>query len=120
MIKPSKSPWAYGVVMAKKKGDQLKFCCHFRYLNSVTLKDTYLLPRIDESLFKLGEAKFFTSLELGSTFWQVPLRKQDKDKTGFACELGLFQWKKMTFGLCDDTATFQRLMAHALTSITYI
>ena len=92
--------------MAKKKGDQLRFCCDFRYLNSVTVKDAYPIPRIDESLSKLGDAKFFTTLDLGSAFWQVPLRKQDRDKTGFACELGLFQWKRMPFGLCNATATF--------------
>ena len=118
MIEPSKSPWACGVVMAKKKGDQLRFCCDFRYLNSVTKKDAYPIPRIDESLSKLGDAKFFTTLDLGSAFWQVPLRKQDRDKTGFACELGLFQWKRMPFGLCNATATFQRLMAHALIGVT--
>ena len=62
--------------------------------------------------------KFFTTLDLGSAFWQVPLRKQDRDKTGFACELGLFQSKRMPFGLCNATATFQRLMAHALIGVT--
>ena len=118
MIEPSKSPWACGVVMAKKKGDQLRFCCYFRYLNSVTVKDAYPIPRIDESLSKLFDAKFFTTLDLGSPFWQVPLRKQDRDKTGFACELVLFQWKRMLFGLCNATATFQRLMAHALIGVT--
>ena len=118
MIEPSKSPWACGVVMAKKKGGQLRFCCDFRYLNAVTIKDAYPIPRIDESLSKLGDAKFFTTLDLGSAFWRVPLRKQDREKTGFACELGLFQWKRMPFGLCNATATFQRLMAQALTSLT--
>ena len=81
MIEPSKSLWACGVVMAKKKGDQLRFCCDFRYLNSVTVKDAYPIPRIDESLSKLGDAKFFTTLDLGSAFWQVPLRKQDREGT---------------------------------------
>ena len=104
--------------MAKKKGNQLRFCCDFRYLNSVTVKDAYPIPRIDESLSKLGDAKFFTTLDLGSAFWQVPLRKQDRDKTGFACELGLFQWKWIPFGLCNATASFQRLMAHALIGVT--
>ena len=111
-------PWACGVVMAKKIGNQLRFCCDFWYLNSVRVKDAYPIPRIDESLSKLGDAKFFTTLDLGSAFWQVPLRKQDRDKTGFACELGLFQWKRMPFGLCNATATFQRLMAHALIGVT--
>ena len=118
MIEPSKSPWACGVVMAKKKGGQLRFCCDFRYLNAVTIRDAYPIPRIDESLSKLVDAKFFTTLDLGSAFWQVPLRKQDREKTGFARELGLFQWKRMPFGLCNATATFQRLMAQALTSVT--
>ena len=82
------------------------------------MKDAYPIPRIDESLSKLGDAKFFTTPDLGSAFWQVPLRKQDRDKTGFACELGMFQWKRMLFGLCNATATFQRLIAHALIGVT--
>ena len=102
----------------EKERGQLRFCCDFHYLNAVTIKDAYPIPRIDESLSKLGDAKFFTTLDLGSAFWQVPLRKKDRKKTGFACEVGLYQWKMMPFGLCNATATFQRLMAQALTRVT--
>ena len=94
--------------MAKKKGGQLRFCCDFRYLNAVTIKDASTIPRIDENLSKLGDAKFFTTLDLGSAFWQVLLRKKDREKTGFACELGLYQWKRMPFGLCNATATLSK------------
>ena len=62
---------------------QLRFCNDLRYLNAVTIKDAYPIPRIDESLSKIGDAKFFTTLDLGSAFWQVPLRKKDREKTGF-------------------------------------
>ena len=81
------------------------------------MKHAYPIPRIDESLSKLGDAKIFTTLDLGSAFWQVPLQKKGREKTGFACQLGLYQWKKMPFGLCNATATFQRLMAQALTRV---
>ena len=53
------------------------------------------------------ETFFFTKLNLGSAFWQVLLRKKDREKTGFACELGFYQWKTqwktMLFGLCNAT-----------------
>ena len=72
----------------KKERGQFRFCCDIRYLNAVTKKDAYPLPRIDDSLSKLGDAKFFTTLDLGSAFWQVPLRKNDIEKTGFAANWG--------------------------------
>ena len=76
--------------MAKKKGSHLGFIA---ILIAVTIKDAYPISRIDESPSKLGDAKFFTTLDLGSAFWQVPFRKQDRQKIGLSCELGLFQWE---------------------------
>ena len=102
----------------QKERHELWFCCDVGYLNAVTMKDAYPIPRIEESLSKFGDAKFFTTLDLGSAFWQVPLRKKDREMTGFACELGLYQWKRMLFGLCNATATFQRLIVQALTRVT--
>ena len=80
MIKPSKSPCARGVVMAKKKGRQLRLCCDFRYLSAVSKRDALPIPRIDESVSKLCDVKFFTTLDLDSAFWQVPMRKKDRKR----------------------------------------
>ena len=117
MIRPPLSPWASGIVMVKKKNGELRFCCDFRPLNEVTIKDAYPLPRIDESLARLGKAKIYTSIDLAWAFWQIPVRKADRHKTAFACELGLFEWRRMPFGMCNASATFQRAIARALRNI---
>ena len=117
MIQPSLSPWASGIVMVKKKNGELRFCCDFRPLNEVTIKDAYSLPRIDESMARLGKAKIYTSIDLAWVFWQIPVRKADRHKTAFACELGLFEWRRMPFGMCNASATFQRAIARALRNI---
>ena len=111
VVVPAKGPWASAIVMAKKKGDQLRMCIDFRKLNEVTIKDAFPLPRIDDAITKLGSAKYFTTGDLGSAFWQVPLRKKDQHLTGFAHPKGLYMWTRMPFGLCNATGTFQRLMS---------
>ena len=87
-------------------------------MNAVRIKKAYPIPRTDESLSMLEDAKFSTTLDLASTFRQVSLRKQNREETGLTCELGQFQWKRMPFGLCNSTATFQRLMAQVLKNVT--
>ena len=107
MIQPSLSPWTSGIVMVEKENGELRFCCDFRPLNEVTVKDAYPLPLIDERLARLVKAKIYTSIALDWAFCQIPVRKADCQKTAFACELGLFEWRRMPFGKCNASATFQ-------------
>lgn len=72
--------------------------------------DAYPMPCIDELLERLGEAQYFTTLDLTRGYWQIPLDTSSKEKTAFATPSGLYQFVRMPFRLHGVLATFQRLM----------
>jgi hypothetical protein len=78
-------------------------------LNKITIHDRYPLPRIDDLLDKLGNSNYFTSLDLASGYWHIPLDKRDAHKTAFRTSQGLFQFKRMPFGVSNAGNTFQRM-----------
>jgi ribA/ribD-fused uncharacterized protein len=117
VIRESKGPYAHPVVMVKKSDGGWRFCVDYRKLNEVTIKDTFPLPRIDETLAVLHGAALFTNLDLIAGYWQIALEENVKAKTAFICHRGLFEYNVMPMGLCNAPATFQRMMQLILSGL---
>jgi hypothetical protein len=114
VIERSQSPWSFPVVVVDKADGTKRFCVDFRKLNKITKPMSYPLPLIDDILAMLGQAKFYTCLDLKSGYWQVRMDEKDKEKTAFACHKGLFQFRVMPFGLSNAPSIFMMLMNSVL------
>ena len=119
IISPSSSPWGSPVVLAKKKDGSVRFCVDYRKINEVSRKDAYPIPRIDETLDALAGAKYFSTLDLASGYWQVELKEEDREKSAFVTSKGLFEFNVMPFGLSGAPGTFQRLMEAVLAGLQW-
>ena len=118
IMQPSKSPWASPVVLMKKDGT-LRFCVDYPRLKKIMKKDVYPLPRIDDALDRLYNAKYFSSMDLKTGYWQIEVDERGRDKTAFITPDGLFEFKVMPFGLFSAPATFQRVMDTVLAGLKW-
>ena len=109
LIRPSTSPWASPVLLVRKKDGTSRMCVDYRRLNAVSVPDVFPLPRIDDSLDALGDAKLFTTLDLASGYWQVGLTPDASQKAAFTASGGLWEWKGMPFGLSSASVPLNAL-----------
>ncbi len=119
IVTESQSPWASPVVLVRKKDNTWRWCVDFRAVNLLSIKDSYPLPRIDDSLDRLSGAKWFSTLDLQSGYWQVKMAPEDQAKTAFITSQGLYEFKVMPFGLANAPATFERLMERILKGLQW-
>jgi len=119
VIEPTSSEWGFPVVLVPKKYGALRFCVDYRLLNVVTKKHSYRLPRMDECIDSLGEATIFSTLDCNTGYWQVTIAPEDREKTACVCREGAYQYKRMSFGLTNAPAMFQRALDLILSGVKW-
>ena len=124
VIRKSFSPWGSRVVLVDKPSPEghtgppkKRFCIDFRGVNKITHKDTFPLPVINEVLSSLGNAKYFSSMDLMAGYWQIKMNEEDIEKTAFVTHNGKWEFLRMPFGLSNAGATFQRAMQVVLSGL---
>jgi len=105
-------------VFVPKKSGELRICVDYRSLNKQTAKDFYPFPLPDKVQDRLANASVFSTLDLHSGYWQLPVAEADQPKIAF-CLMGLYQFCRMPFGLSGAPVSFQRLMDSVLHGLPF-
>ncbi|KAG1206309.1 hypothetical protein G6F69_008927 [Rhizopus microsporus] len=115
IIRPSKTgTFSSPCFFVKKKDGSRRIVIDYRNLNRITVPSAHPLPLISELLDSLGGARYFTTMDLASGYWQVPMDEESIEKTGFVTKQGIYEFLVMPFGLCTAPARFQSMMNEIL------
>jgi hypothetical protein len=98
----------------EKKDGTKGMCIDYHTLNSMTIKNKYLLPRIEDLLDRLKKAKFFSKIDLRSGYHQMKIREQDIPKTTFTTRYGLYEFVVVSSGLTNALSYFMNLLKKSL------
>ena len=101
VIRSSHGSWNSNIILALKKDSTWRLCADLRLLNSQTIKDSYSISRLEDTLDKLAGAKFFSCIDLKNGYWQVEIEESDKHKTAFSVPgVGFYEYNNMTHLQC--------------------
>lgn len=109
-IRPTKSEYSSPIHLIKKKDGSFRFICDFRALNQITKKFNAPIGQINDLLTKLRNAKFYSTLDLQSGFFQVAMDENSRKYTAIATHVGNFEWNVCPMGLSNSPRTFVGLI----------
>jgi len=116
-IRRSTSEAGAPILFVPKKDGTLRLCVDYRGLNAISMKNRHPLPLIGETLDRLGNAKFFSKIDLKDAYHRIPIKRGDEWKTAFRTRYGHFEYLVMPFGLTNAPATFQAYINKALAGL---
>ncbi|XP_072934810.1 uncharacterized protein [Epargyreus clarus] len=114
IVRESTSEYASPIILVKKKDGSDRMCVDYRALNRITVKDRYPLPLIDDHIDRLGNFKYFTSLDMATGFHQIPIDEKSVEKTAFVTPEGHFEYLRMPYGLTNSPIVYQRIINNTL------
>jgi len=116
LIEESSSPFAAPVTLAFKReeGKKSRLCIDFRELNKIIVPEPQPFPLIEEIMTKTRNCTWFSTLDINSAFWSIPIRIKDRYKTAFVTQEGHYHWKCLPFGLKTSPAIFQRILTNII------
>ena len=120
IIRESSGEWTSPVVMAKKKDGSWRFCVNYKKLNSITVADRYPLPKVEDCFDSLAGSCLYSTLDLAAGYWQIPMKEEDKVKTGFVNHLGTYEFERLPFGLTNSPSRFSRTMDILLKGLKWL
>lgn len=119
IIEDSDSEYASPMLIVRKKNGEERICIDYRQLNKITKEIKYPLPLIEDQINRLDGMNYFTSLDMKSGYYQIPLHDDSKDKTAFVTPDGHFQFTRMPFGIVNGPALFQKMINQVVGTLRY-
>jgi len=119
LIESPNAEWSFPVVVVPKPGGHFRSCVDYCLLNERTVKDVYPIPRMDDCLDSLGDATVLSTLDCNAGYWKTLVAADDRDKTTFTSQAGLFRFFRLPFGLVNAPASFKQALDSILSGLLW-